>query len=163
MEVIAFIGLGANLGDPRAQIAEALRRLGSAPETRLVRAATLYRSDPVGPPDQPEYFNTVAQIETRLEPAALLASVQAIERSLGRTRSIRWGPRLIDLDILLYGDRRIEEAGLVIPHPEITRRRFVLQPLFDLAPDLLVPGSAGSVRDLLGALEDSEKSVRRDA
>lgn len=138
----AFIGIGANLGDPVAQILQACVRLErDLPETRLVARSRLYRNPPMGPQDQPDYVNAVAWLRTRLEPGDLLAELQSIERALGRHRDgTRWGPRRLDLDILLYGERVIDRPGLQVPHPGITERDFVLLPLRELAPDLEIPG-----------------------
>lgn len=138
----AFIGIGANLGDPVAQVFQACVRLArDVPETRLVVRSRLYRNPPMGPQDQPDYVNAVAWLRTRLEPADLLVELQAVEKALGRHRDgTRWGPRKLDLDILLYGMRVIDRPGLRIPHPGIAERDFVLLPLLELAPDLEIPG-----------------------
>jgi 2-amino-4-hydroxy-6-hydroxymethyldihydropteridine diphosphokinase len=161
LAVIAFIGLGANLGDPKTAIGAAFASLGQLPGTRLLRTAPLYGSSPIGPPGQPDYVNTAAEIETDLEPSALLLALKAVERALGRTDSVRWGPRAIDLDILMYGDARETKRALVIPHPELAKRRFVLTPLADLAPDRMVPGFDATVRELLLRLDDDPRSVWR--
>ena len=147
--ITAFIGIGANLGDPAAQVLEACARLArDLPDTRLVARSSLYRNPPMGPQDQPDYVNAVARVLTRLEPGALLAELQRIETAMGRLRDgTRWGPRLLDLDILLYGAARIHEPGLHIPHPGIAERDFVLFPLRELAPDLEIPG-LGTVSQL---------------
>lgn len=147
--VTAFIGIGANLGDPAAQVFEACARLArDLPDTRLVTRSRLYRNPPMGPQDQPDYVNAVACIETRLVPGDLLTELQRIETVMGRRRDgTRWGARLLDLDILLYGTERINEPGLRIPHPGIAERDFVLFPLRELAPDLEIPGR-GSVSRL---------------
>jgi 2-amino-4-hydroxy-6-hydroxymethyldihydropteridine diphosphokinase len=158
----AFLGLGANLGDPRAQLEEALRRL-ERPGLRVVRVAPYYRSSPVGPTGQPDYVNSAAEIETDLEPEALLDVAKAIEAELGRVTGMRWGPRVIDVDLLIYGTRCVDTPRLVIPHRELVHRRFVLAPLADLAPTLVVPGTGKSVRALLDALVDDPKCVWRDA
>lgn len=147
--VAAFIGLGSNLDDPRQQVARALAELAGLPETTLAAQSGLYRSAPMGPPDQPAYINAVARLETRLAPEALLDALQAIEVRHARVRSgERWGPRTLDLDILLYGDARIDSPRLQVPHPGLAERNFVLQPLAEIAPDLDVPG-AGPLRELL--------------
>lgn len=145
-----YVGLGANLADPERQVRTALDDLGGLPETALVASSPLYRTAPVGPPDQPDYVNAVARLCTGLAPRALLGALQGIERAHGRERDgTRWGPRPLDLDILLYGDLRLDEPGLCIPHPELGRRAFVLVPLADVAPaGLAVPG-AGRLGDLL--------------
>ncbi len=124
--------------------------LGGLPETELLARSALYRTAPVGPADQPEYINAVASLKTHLSPRALLEALQAVERLHGRQRDgTRWGPRTLDLDILLYGDEHLSEPGLQIPHPEMGWRAFVLVPLADVAPvALLVPG-VGTLADML--------------
>lgn len=149
LAVTAFIGLGSNLDDPRQQVARALRELAELPDTTLAAQSSLYRSAPMGPPDQPAYINAVARLETRLAPEALLDALQAIEARHGRLRGDeRWGPRTLDLDILLYADVRIDNPRLQVPHPGLAERNFVLQPLAEIAPDLDIPG-LGPLRDLL--------------
>ncbi|MGM0553925.1 MAG: 2-amino-4-hydroxy-6-hydroxymethyldihydropteridine diphosphokinase [Pseudomonadota bacterium] len=137
-----FVGIGANLGDPVAQICEAFERLAAdVPHTRLIARSRLYRNPPMGPQDQPDYVNAVASLETRLEPEVLLAALQDIEHACGRIRDgRRWGPRLLDLDILLFGDRCIRQPGLQVPHVGIAERDFVVLPLQELAPTLEIPG-----------------------
>jgi 2-amino-4-hydroxy-6-hydroxymethyldihydropteridine diphosphokinase len=155
----AWIGLGANLGRPQEAIATAIDLLDRSEATRVVARAKLYGSQPVGPPGQPDYVNTAVEVETALAPHALLAALKSIERTLGRTPAVRWGPRIIDLDLLLYGDAKIETPDLVVPHAELGRRRFVLAPLADLCPELVVPGLDRSVRALLDVLADDPNSV----
>jgi 2-amino-4-hydroxy-6-hydroxymethyldihydropteridine diphosphokinase len=149
--VRAYIGVGSNVGDPRRQVAgaiEALRDLGR------VRSSSLYRTEPLGSVPQPWYVNAVAELSTDLDPAALLSALQALEKKAGRRRGERWGPRSLDLDLLLYGDASLDRADLVIPHPEFSRRRFVLEPLAELAPDLIDPRSGRSMQELLAGLDD---------
>lgn len=148
--VVAYIGLGSNLADPAGQVRQAMAELDGLPESKLLARSPLYRTAPVGPADQPDYINAVVRLETRLSPLGLLAALQAIERTHGRQRDgTRWGPRTLDLDILLYGDERLREPGLQIPHPEMGNRAFVLVPLADVAPVALrVPG-VGTLADLL--------------
>ena len=134
-----YIGLGSNLGEREAQIRLALDDLARLPGSRLVRASSLYDSEPVGDVDQPNFLNAVAELETELTPRQLLWNLLLIERRLGRTRTRRWGPRTIDLDLLLYGPLVVEEPDLQIPHPEMTRRSFVLVPLVELDPLLVHP------------------------
>jgi 2-amino-4-hydroxy-6-hydroxymethyldihydropteridine diphosphokinase len=145
-----YVALGANLEDPELQVRIALDDLARLPETALIAGSTLYRTAPVGPPGQPDYINAVARLSTHLPPRALLEALQAIELAHGRQRDgTRWGPRPLDLDILLYGDERIDEPGLHIPHPEMAGRAFVLVPLADVAPaGLAIPG-IGTLGDLL--------------
>jgi len=137
----AYIGLGSNLGEPSAQVSGALAELGKLPRTRLVARSSLYRSRPMGPPDQPDYVNAVAALDTDLPPGELLRELQSLERRHGRRRSgVRWGPRTLDLDLLLYDELSMNTAELVIPHPGIADRGFVLHPLRELAPALAIPG-----------------------
>lgn len=132
-----FIGVGSNEGDRLAHISKALQTLGAIKGVRLVQMATIIETAPVGGPPQGPYLNTVAELETVLDPHALLTQLQAIEHQQGRQPSPeRWGPRPIDLDILLYDDRAINEPTLTIPHPRLHERSFVLEPLRQLAPDL---------------------------
>ena len=146
---LAYIGIGANLGTPRTQVLDALEALAGLPHSRLLRQSSLYRSPPMGPADQPDYINAVAALETRLSPSELLQALLELERRHGRVRhGERWGPRTLDLDILLYGDRVIREPHLTVPHPGIQARAFVLYPLAEIAPDLRIPGQ-GALADLL--------------
>ena len=147
---LAYVGLGANLDDPVRQLRKALSALSALPSCRLLRCSSLYRTPPLGPPDQPDYVNGAALLETDLIPLDLLDALQDIERSQGRRRvGERWGPRTLDLDLLLYGTRIIAGERLRLPHPQMHKRAFVLVPLAEIAPaDLHVPG-AGVVRDLL--------------
>jgi 2-amino-4-hydroxy-6-hydroxymethyldihydropteridine diphosphokinase len=148
----AWIGVGSNLEDPRAQVLAAIARLGQLPRTRLMLASRLYRSRPFGPVAQPDFVNAVAAILTQLEPPALLAELHAIESSMGRPkRHERWGPRIIDLDLLGFGSERRSNAALTLPHPGIVERNFVLYPLSEIAPDLDLPG-LGRVADLAAAV-----------
>ncbi len=135
-----YLGLGSNLGDRAAHLAAALRGLAAA-GVALRRCSPLYETEPVGVRDQPWFLNLVVEAETALGPTALLGAAKAIERAVGRTRGRRWGPRVVDVDILLYDDWRVDtqEPWLTIPHPEMWRRRFVLLPLHDLRPDLRAP------------------------
>jgi 2-amino-4-hydroxy-6-hydroxymethyldihydropteridine diphosphokinase len=135
----AWIGLGSNLEDPLAQVSTALQELKLLPDTTLAARSSLYRSDPVGPPGQPDYINAVAALDTRLEPEALLDALQAIEQMHQRVRKIHWGPRTLDLDLLLYGDQVISTPRLIVPHAYMTERNFVLWPLAELAPELILP------------------------
>jgi 2-amino-4-hydroxy-6-hydroxymethyldihydropteridine diphosphokinase len=153
-----YLGLGANLGDREASLRGAIEGLGAA-GVSTVKQSPVYETEPVGVADQPWFLNMVLEAETNLSPEALLSVIHEIEASLGRTRAVRWGPRTIDIDILLFGDQMIVTDGLVVPHPALAARRFVLEPLADLAPDLALPGG-GTVRGALDALP-TEPSVRR--
>ena len=150
----AFVGIGTNLGDRQATIAAALALLAAEESMELVAVSTLRETEPVGYRDQPSFLNGAAQLETDLRPRALLDRLLAIERRLGRVRGEgpRFGPRTIDLDLLVYGDQTIDEPGLTVPHPRLSERRFALEPLAELAPGLEIPGS-GSVQALLAGLE----------
>ena len=146
----AYIGLGSNLQDPKAQVLRACAALQALPGTRLVSLSPLYRSRPFGPVPQPDFVNAVAAVLTQLDPRALLGELLALERAFGRpAERERWGPRIIDLDLLVHGRERLAEPGLTLPHPGIVERNFVLYPLCDLAPDLDVPG-LGRVAGLMG-------------
>ena len=148
----AYVGLGANLGDRGATIEAALRLLGALTGTTVAAVSTLRETEPVGNVDQPLFLNGAAALETELEPRALLDALLGIERELGRVRRERWGPRTIDLDLLVYGAEEIDEPGLTVPHPRLHERRFALEPLAELEPELDVPGR-GRVSDLLARLD----------
>lgn len=148
----AYIGVGSNLHDPRQQVHNALELLSALPEVLVVRRSRLYRSPPMGPPDQPDYVNAVAAVLTRSPARMLLEALKSIERAQGREADpVRWGPRIIDLDLLVYGSHRVDETGLTVPHRGIAERDFVLRPLADVSPLLEVPG-LGRVSTLLARL-----------
>jgi len=136
----AYVALGSNLNDPRARVLEAFERLACVPSVRLEARARLYRSTPLGPQDQPDFVNTAAGLLTQLSARELLDALLAIERAMGRDRGTRWGPRVIDLDLIWLLGERIEEPGLSVPHPAVSERNFVLYPLADVAPHLRIPG-----------------------
>ncbi len=155
VQFLAYIGLGSNLGDRRVALDTACHRLGELPGHRLTGVSAVYETAPVGPQDQPAYLNQVAAMTTPLEPVALMRTLLEIEQQMGRaprTEATRWGPRVIDLDLLLYDERTVEVPGLTLPHPRMHERWFVLKPLADLAPDLMIPGQVLSVKSLLEAL-----------
>ena len=155
----AYIGIGSNLSRPDEQIGRARNALSGLPKTRLLAFSPVYRNPALGPGDQPDYLNAVAAIETALAPHALLDALQIIEANQGRLRgAVRWGPRTLDLDLLVYGDRTIHDRRLTIPHPHIGERAFVLKPLLDIDPDLDVPG-LGRVAALLSGV--SQASLQR--
>ena len=150
---LVYVGLGSNLGDREQTIRGALARIGADPEIDVVAVSSLRETDPVGYTDQPKFVNGAAALRTQLSPKALLERLLQIERELGRERSgPRYGPRTIDVDLLLYGSEEVDEPGLRIPHPRLAEREFVLEPLAELDSDLEVPGR-GSVRALLAALQ----------
>lgn len=147
----AYLSLGANLGDRAGNLGTALERLAES-GVRVRRVSSLYETDPVGGPPQPAYLNLVAEVETDLAPGALLAQCQEIESGLGRVRAERWGPRTLDIDLLLYEGVTLQGPELTLPHPRLTERQFVLAPLAELAPNLRLPdgrtaGEAADVRD----------------
>lgn len=157
----AYVGLGSNLDSPVDQVTRALEELSRLPRTRLVSASSLYRSAPMGPKDQPDFINAAAALLTRLEPHKLLAELQQTEDRHERIRAgTRWGPRTLDLDLLLFGDHRVAATGLVVPHPGIAERNFVLLPLDEIAPHLVVPG-LGTVRKLRNELAASNAGQAR--
>ncbi|MBI3771096.1 MAG: 2-amino-4-hydroxy-6-hydroxymethyldihydropteridine diphosphokinase [Gammaproteobacteria bacterium] len=137
-EVVAYIGLGSNLDNPERHLSQACVDLANIPATQLQQVSSLYRSVPLGPP-QPDYINAVAALITRLSPQDLLANLQAIEQRHGRVREQHWGPRTLDLDLLLYGDQVITTPDLTVPHTGLLERNFVLIPLFEIAPKLQLP------------------------
>jgi 2-amino-4-hydroxy-6-hydroxymethyldihydropteridine diphosphokinase len=134
----AYIGLGGNLGDPEAAMAAALRALDADPGISVTAVSSLYRTPPWGVTDQPDFLNAVAALDTRLSARELLQACLDAERALKRERGLRWGPRTIDLDILLYGNEHIEEEGLQVPHPRMEGRAFVIAPLAEIAPEMMV-------------------------
>lgn len=142
----AYIGLGSNLTDPVRQIEQALAELDGLPLTRRVARSPLYRSRPVGPQDQPDFVNAVASIVTRLSPLALLDQLQALEQRHRRVRQRHWGPRTLDLDLLLFADRHLASARLILPHPALLERAFVMIPLADIAPGLMLDGACAAQR-----------------
>ena len=146
--ITAYVGLGANLDDPVQHVRRAGEGLSSLPSTRVLALSPLYRSAPLGPRDQPDYINAVAALSTGLSALELLAALREVEARHGRRRDgTRWGPRTLDLDILVYGDLTLQSPALTLPHPALHERGFVLYPLYDVAPDLEIPGR-GSVRAL---------------
>lgn len=134
-----YIGLGSNLADPAAQLRSALARMEEIPQTQVQGCSSFYASAPIGPGEQPDYVNAVACLETQLTAEMLLDALQAIESLHGRERTLRWGARTLDLDILLYGDETLNTVRLSVPHPRMAERNFVLEPLLELAPDLCMP------------------------
>lgn len=166
-EIRAFIGLGSNLRSPERQILLAFDELAALPESRLVARSSIYRTAPIGYADQPDFFNGVAELMTRLDPERLLDALLDIERRHGRVREILNGPRTLDLDILLYGDRAMSTPRLQLPHPRAHERAFVLHPLVEIAPDVDIPGR-GPARKWLAVCADQpitriaeESTVRR--
>lgn len=148
-QVIAYVGLGSNLAAPVAQINSARTAIAAMAGVQELDFSSLYRSTPMGPQDQPDYINAVMAITTDLPPMALLRCLQTIENNHGRVRTgEQWGPRTLDLDILLYGDQKLDLPDLTVPHKGLADRTFVLYPLFEIAPQLVVPGK-GRIADLV--------------
>ncbi|NPU84037.1 MAG: 2-amino-4-hydroxy-6-hydroxymethyldihydropteridine diphosphokinase [Syntrophaceae bacterium] len=152
--VLCFIGIGSNLDRPLERCREAVRRLAKTDGIGFLRRAPYYKSEPAGLSDQPWFVNTVAEVRTSLPPRELLVRLKEIEEAMGRTPGPRWGPRRIDLDLLLYGQDVIREEGLAVPHPEMHRRRFVLAPLNEIAPWAIHPAFGVSMAGLMERLED---------
>ena len=147
-----FVALGSNLDDPVAQLRRALAELDALPSTRLLRTSSFYRTPPWGDPEQPDFVNAVTELQTALAPLPLLGSLLAIEQRMGRVRHRRNGPRVIDLDLLLHGEHVLDFDQLTLPHPRMHDRAFVIWPLAEIAPDLMLNG-LGRARALAGALE----------
>lgn len=157
--VHAYIGLGGNLHNPRDQVMRAFVELAQIPHTQLIAQSPLYRSAPVGPGEQPDYVNAVALLETSLAPLALLDALQAIEQAHQRVRIERWGPRTLDLDILLLDQQTITSDRLTVPHPYLTQRNFVLYPLADIAPGLVLPDGTSLHRLLQNCARDGLEQI----
>ena len=147
---LAYVGLGANIGEPRRQLQTALKELNGLPKTRMTAASGLYRSAPVGHPDQPDFLNAVVELDTELSPDALLDNLQEIETAHGRERPFAGAPRTLDLDLLLYGNAVLATPRITVPHPRMHERAFVLMPLAEIAPRATIPGR-GTARELLAA------------
>jgi 2-amino-4-hydroxy-6-hydroxymethyldihydropteridine diphosphokinase len=156
---LAYIGLGANLDQPQQQIEQALIELARLPNTTLISHSSLYHSKPVGPQDQPDYINAVALLDTRLEPLELLDVLQKLEQDHGRLRKRHWGERTLDLDIILMGNEIIESTRLTIPHPFAQQRSFVLFPLFEISPNLILPDGI-ALEQLLTELDNDLIRIR---
>ncbi len=156
--VISYVGLGSNLENPVEQVKAALLELNNLPHTRLLLQSSLYQSAPMGPANQPDYINAVAALETSLAADDLLSALQGLELLHQRVRKERWGPRTLDLDLLLYGDQSINSEHLVVPHPGLAERDFVLLPLFEIAAALVLPDKQ-VLADLVG--ECSEANLQR--
>lgn len=154
----AYIGLGSNLDGPERRIEHAVESLAALPGTNVTARSSLYRSAPLGPADQPDFLNAAVILRTTLGPRDLLEALKSIESEQGREPGPRWGPRVIDLDLLVYGNAVIDEPGLAVPHPGIAQRNFVLLPLREIAPDLEVHG-LGRVADI--AVDEQEPRITR--
>lgn len=154
----AYIALGSNIGDRELNLLRAVAELGRLPDSKVTALSSFYETSPVGPIAQESFYNAVLRLSTTLDARTLLNRLQYIESSIfKRIRTIHLGPRRMDLDLLLYGDRVLSEEHLEVPHPRMSERRFVLQPLSEIAPDLLHPTSGKTIRQLLAALTSDEK------
>jgi 2-amino-4-hydroxy-6-hydroxymethyldihydropteridine diphosphokinase len=157
----AYIALGSNLGDRELNLLRAVAEVGRLPESRVTALSSFYETSPVGNVDQDAFYNAVLKLSTRLDARSLLTHLLRIEdETFKRVRTIHQGPRRIDLDLLLYGDRTINEENLVVPHPHLAERRFVLQPLCEIAPDLLHPLTGKTIHELLASLKSDETVVK---
>ena len=157
---IVFIGIGSNLGDSKKNCISSIKHIQEFANIRNV--SSLYETEPIGKVDQPDFINCVIEIETELDPYELLTRLQSIENKLGRVREQRWGARTIDLDIIFYDDLIIDTGGLKIPHPEAHNRRFVLEPLREIAPDLIHPEAKLNISEILAGLENYSKVIKTD-
>ncbi len=152
--IVCFIGIGSNVADPVSNCLESIDRIAAFARSKVLKRSSLYRTEPVGVHDQEWFVNCVVEVETRHNASTLLRILQKIENDMGRVRKERWGPRTIDLDILLYGQEIIAEDDLIIPHPELHKRRFVLVPMCEIAPYAIHPSYGISMMGLLNRLED---------
>jgi len=157
---ITYLGLGSNLGDRRRNIEDAIKLMAQRKDIKVREVSSLYETEPVGYENQRWFINGVLKVETTLKPRELLEALKEIEEALNRKRDLRWGPRTVDLDILLYDDKKIEAQDFVIPHPEMHRRAFVLVPLAEIAPDLIHSVMGRSISELLADLPQT-KVVKR--
>lgn len=156
---LVYLGLGTNMGDRAGYLQAAVNALSKLPETELLRQSSIYQTAAWGKKDQNDFLNMVCQLNTKLTPEALLAATQAIEQALGRVRHEKWGPRTIDIDLLLFGDEPYQSKALTIPHPYMTQRAFVLIPLLEIIPDVTLPDSQKSLRSYLDDLEQSDVAL----
>ncbi|MDH4069811.1 MAG: 2-amino-4-hydroxy-6-hydroxymethyldihydropteridine diphosphokinase [Ignavibacteria bacterium] len=155
-----FLGLGSNLGERQVALQNAAKAIGRIPDVKIVWGSPVYETEPYGNSDQPAFLNAALQVETILDPAGLFQELQQIEKEVGRKEGERWGPREIDIDILVYDGLVFDEANLRVPHPDIERRKFVLVPLNDIAPDLVHPVSGLTVSEMLRECRSGGSVVR---
>jgi len=161
---LAYLGLGTNLGDRESYLAQALKELAGLPTIETGAVSSIYETAPVGLTDQPDFLNLVVSVRTALSPRELMDALLHIENKMGRVRTVRWGPRVIDLDLLVFGDVRVEVPGLSVPHPRLRERSFVLIPLAEIAPDLILPGEKMTIKKLAEKLlenSDERGNIRR--
>ena len=156
----AYLGLGSNVGDRQANIDEAIRRLGATEGLRVTKVSSMYDTEPVGGPPQPNYLNAACEVETDLSPHELLRTALAVEDAMGRRREVHWGPRNIDIDVLICGEVVINDDELTVPHPRLPEREFVLRPLAEIAPEVRHPVKKREIRVLLGAVQGPLKRKR---
>jgi len=157
---IVYLGIGSNIGDRKENCIEAIRLLRESPFISVTKISSFYETEPVGYENQRPFINCALEIETTLEPEMVLKTCQGIEKTLGRERRVRWGPRVIDIDILLYGNKIVKRADLKIPHPIMHERGFVLIPLSEIAPETIHPVYKKKISDLLKGLKDTHSVVR---
>ncbi|NTV48857.1 MAG: 2-amino-4-hydroxy-6-hydroxymethyldihydropteridine diphosphokinase [Geobacteraceae bacterium] len=161
MEIEAYIALGSNLGDRELNLLRAVAEIGKLPDSKVTALSSFYETSPVGNVDQDTFYNAVLRLLTKLDARTLLTHLLRIEDIVfKRARTIHQGPRRMDLDLLLYGDRTIDEKDLIVPHPRLAERRFVLQPLCEIAPDMVHPSSGKTIHELLASLKSDETVIK---
>ena len=158
--IISFIGIGSNLERPADNCEKAIEYIGKISGCKVLRSSSFYRTEPVGFLDQEWFINAVVEIRTSLTAHSLFRELQSTENLMGRQKLVKWGPRIIDLDIIFYGQEVINEDNLTVPHPELHRRRFVLEPLYEIAPYMIHPTFGVSIAGLMGRLEDTSRVER---